>query len=144
MQPRTPEPTASKQHTCRLGASASCQPDTSRALIDWGEAIAVPTLYGRESELATLQQWVVDERCRVVAILGLGGIGKSSLAITLAHQVLAQFDVVLFRSLRNGPPLAEVLDQTIRAVSDQQATPPEQLGDKIARLVQLFASGAAC
>lgn len=82
--------------------------------MDWGEAITVPTLHRRESELGTLQRWVVDERCRLVAILGLGGIGKSSLAITLAHQVLAQFDVALFRSLRNGPPLAEVLDQTTR------------------------------
>src|SRR6266508_3355939 len=81
----------------------------ARSLIDWGEAIDVPALYGRESELGTLQRWVVDERCRVVAILGLGGMGKSTLAITLAHQVLAQFDVVLFRSLRNGPPLAQVL-----------------------------------
>jgi WD40 repeat protein/DNA-binding XRE family transcriptional regulator len=108
------------------------------SIVDWGEAIDVPVLYGRESELFTLQRWVVNERCRAVALLGLGGIGKSSLAITLAHQVGAQFDIVLFRSLRNGPPLAQVLDQIIRAVSDQQAAPPEQLGDKIARLVQLI------
>src|SRR5262249_55972308 len=32
----------------------------------------------------------------------------------------------------------EVLDQTIRAVSDQQVAPPERLGDKIARLIQLL------
>src|SRR5262245_24562396 len=110
----------------------------AQTLIDWSEAIDVPTLYGRESELSTLQRWVVDEHCRVIAVLGLGGIGKSSLAITLAHQVLAQFDVVVFRSLRNGPPLTELLDQTIRAVSEQQVAPPEQLGDKIARLIQLL------
>jgi hypothetical protein len=74
----------------------------------------------------------------VITILGLGGMGKSSLAIALAHQVLSQFEVVLFRSLQNGPPLAELLDQTIRAVSDQHSTPPEQLGDKLALLVQLL------
>jgi WD40 repeat protein/transcriptional regulator with XRE-family HTH domain len=107
-------------------------------VVDWGEAIAVPTLHGREDELATLQRWLVDERCRVVALLGLGGMGKSSLAITIAHQVLAQFDVVLFRSLQNGPPLEEVLGQIIRAVSDPQATLPSQLSDSIAHLVQLL------
>src|SRR5262245_22317757 len=52
-------------------------------IIDWGEAIAVPTLYGRERELATLHQWIVDHHCRVIAILGLGGMGKSSLAVTI-------------------------------------------------------------
>jgi len=130
-----PTPSAEQRSTHAL---SSAQVDRPRSVVDWGEAIAVPTLYGRASELGMLQRWVVDESCRVVAILGLGGIGKSSLAITLAHQVLAQFDVVAFRSLQNGPPLAEVLDQVIRTVSDQQVSPPEQLGDKIARLVQLL------
>ncbi len=114
------------------------QPDIPRAIIDWGEAIAVSTLHGREGELQTLQQWLVEDRCRVVAIVGMGGIGKSSLAITVARSVLSQFDVVVFRSLQNGPPLAEVLDQTIRAVSNQQATPPDLVPNKIAQLVQLF------
>jgi WD40 repeat protein/class 3 adenylate cyclase len=136
LAPDLPPPPTREQHSTL--ALSSTLVSGQRSVVDWGEAIAVPTLYGRERELGTLQRWVVDERCRVVALLGLGGIGKSSLAITLAHQVLAQFDAVLFRSLRNGPPLADVLDQTIRAVSDQQATPPEQLPDKIARLVQLL------
>src|SRR5262249_40412761 len=99
---------------------------------------AVGTLYGRDSELATLHEWFADDRCRVIAILGLGGVGKSSLAITAARSVLSRFEVVLFRSLQNGPPLTAVLDQFIRAVSDQQVTPPEQLSEKIARLVQLL------
>src|SRR5262245_24909721 len=42
-------------------------------IIDWGEAIDVPTLYGREVELTQLQQWVLGDRCRMVALLGLGG-----------------------------------------------------------------------
>jgi transcriptional regulator with XRE-family HTH domain len=108
------------------------------SVIDWGEAIDVPTLYGREAELAQLQQWILDDRCRVVTLLGLGGIGKTSLALTFAQQALPHVDVVLFRSLQNGPSLAELLDQTIRAVSDQHAPLAEQLSDKIALLIQLF------
>src|SRR6266498_3845854 len=134
-----PAPTDREQEQA-LGAAPPppAKSDTPPTFIDWGEATAVPTLYGRESELETLQQWLVDEHCRVIAILGLGGMGKSSLAITLAYQVLSQFEVVLFRSLQNGPPLAEVLDQTIRAVSDQQAALPNQVSDKTALLIQLL------
>src|SRR5262245_29667174 len=126
------------EHAFGSEMAPATAPGMSRAIIDWGEAIAVPALYGRDSELATLYQWVAEDHCRVVALIGIGGMGKSSLAITLARSVVAQFDVVLFRSLQNGPLLAEVLDQTIRTVSDQQATPPDQMSDKIALLIQLF------
>jgi len=102
----------------------AAQPAMPRAIIDWGEAMAVPTLYGRAGELQTLQHWVMEHRCRVVALVGIGGMGKSSLAITFAQRVVSQFAMVVFRSLQNGPPLAEVLDQIIRAISDQRATPP--------------------
>ena len=129
--------TLAREHGGTL-AHASAQPAGQRSVVEWGEAIAVPTLHGRERELRTLRHWLMDEHCRVVVILGLGGIGKTSLAITLAQQVLAQFEVVLFRSLRNGPPLAEVLDQAIRTISDQRAPPPEQLGDKLTGLVQML------
>ncbi len=127
-----------REQSSRATPADATRPATSHTIIDWGEAIAVPTLYGRDSELATLHQWLLDDRCRVIAILGLGGMGKSSLAITLAHQALSEFEVVLFRSLQNGPPVAEVLDQTIRAISGQQATPPDRVPNKIALLIQLL------
>src|SRR5205085_31860 len=121
--PAAPAPADERrlQHTSGRAPPLATHPDVPHAMIDWGEAIAVPTLYGREGELQTLRQWVVEDRCRVVALVGIGGMGKSSLAITLAHGVLPEFEVVLFRSLQNGPLLAELLDQIIRAVSDQRA-----------------------
>jgi WD40 repeat protein/transcriptional regulator with XRE-family HTH domain len=108
------------------------------SIIDWGEAIDVPVLYGREAELSTLQQWVLVDRCRVVALLGLGGIGKTSLVIAFAQQMAPQFDAVFFRSLRNAPPLGPLLDDLILAVSAQQAIPPESVPNKIALLIQLL------
>jgi WD40 repeat protein/transcriptional regulator with XRE-family HTH domain len=107
-------------------------------LIDWGEAMDVPALYGRDHELETVQRWIVEDRCRLVALVGIGGIGKSSLAITLARSLATQFDVLLFRSLQNGPSLADVLGRVIGVISDQHLAPPDQLADKIALLVQLF------
>ena len=45
--------------------------------MDWGDALDVPSFYGRKEEVALLSQWVIEERCRVVSIEGMGGIGKS-------------------------------------------------------------------
>jgi WD40 repeat protein/transcriptional regulator with XRE-family HTH domain len=107
-------------------------------IIDWGEAIDVPALYGRAADLATLEQWLLADRCRVVALLGMGGIGKTSLAITVGRQVAPLFEVVLFRSLRNAPSLGPLLDGLIRVVTNQQARPPDGVPDKIALLVELL------
>src|SRR5260370_33342162 len=35
---------------------------------------------GRSRELATLRDWVLQDRCRLTAVLGMGGIGKTALA----------------------------------------------------------------
>lgn len=119
-------------------APLATQPKTEHTIIDLGEVIAVPNLAGRQDEMASLWQWIVDDRCRVVTIVGLGGIGKSSLALTFAHSALSAFEVVLFRSLQNGPPLAEVLDHAISVIAKQPMTAPEQVAQKIAMLVQLL------
>src|SRR2546423_12175323 len=90
--------------------------------VDWGEALDVPSFYDREQELATLEQWIVEERCRVVSVLGLGGIGKSALAVRVMHRVAAHFAGVLFRSLRDAPECSALLDDCLSVLS------PEPLG----------------
>src|SRR5712692_7818774 len=86
----------------RVGKQTTTQPTPGRRM-DWDKALAVPSFYDREEEVASLSQWVVQERCRVVSVLGIGGIGKSALAVSLMHQVAAQFAVVIWRSLRDAP-----------------------------------------
>src|SRR5258706_9905921 len=97
----------------------SHEPDGSRApsllqRADWGEAIDVATFYGREQELLTLQQWVDRERSRVVILLGMGGIGKTTLSIRFAQEMMPHSGFVLWRSLRNAPPLEELLADCIQ------------------------------
>lgn len=95
-------------------------------------------LYGRERQLATLQQWVVEDLCRVVVLVGSSGMGKSHLARTAAQRFAPHFDLVVSHSLHNQPPLNQILDQTIRSLSDPQTVIPGQWSDKIALLVQLL------
>jgi WD40 repeat protein/transcriptional regulator with XRE-family HTH domain len=113
---------AEKGQTPTQRCFAQPQPG-ARPLIDWGEALTVPTFYGREQELAQLVQWIRQERCRVVGVLGLGGIGKSALSITLMQYVTESFDAVLFRSLRDAPSCEVLLDDCLQALSPQSLDP---------------------
>ncbi len=104
--------------------------------VDWGEATDVSVFYGRTEELSKLEQWVVQDNCRVVALLGMGGIGKTSLSIKLAQNIQNEFEYVIWQTLRNAPPIQEILTDFIKFLSNQQATDlPEQIGAKITLLI---------
>jgi transcriptional regulator with XRE-family HTH domain len=91
---------------------------------DWGDAIDVSVFYGREATLAQLQQWLVEDKCRLVALLGIGGIGKSALAVKLGMQLQSEFDVIVWRSLQNAPPLEDFLESILQFLLHIQAADP--------------------
>jgi len=86
---------------------------------DWQEAIDVSIFYGRTQELATLKQWILPDNCRLIAILGMGGIGKTALAVKLAKEIQLQFDYVLWQSLRNPLPLTTKLTRIWEFIGNQ-------------------------
>src|SRR5207244_7852896 len=65
---------------------------------DRGEAPDTTSFVGRAEELALLRQWVLDERCRLVAVLGFGGIGKTILAARMAQAVAPGLERVAWGS----------------------------------------------
>jgi len=81
------------------------------APIDWGEAPEVPQFFGRRNEIGTLEQWIVHDQCRVVGIWGMGGIGKTALAVKLVEKISHHFQLVFWRSLRHVLPLAQVIEE---------------------------------
>jgi transcriptional regulator with XRE-family HTH domain len=98
---------------------AEHSPPLTSSRFDWGDALAVDAFYGREAERLQLCQWVLEERCRVVSVLGMGGIGKSALAVTFMHQVASSFQAVVFRSVRDAPPCQDLLADCLHVLSPE-------------------------
>ena len=107
---------------------------------DWGESPDIPVFYGRQSALVQLRRWLPIDHCRLVALIGMGGIGKTALAATVVDGLVNQaatalpsaaepvdaaylaepeFDFVLWRSLINAPPLSEILQRWVQYLSNQ-------------------------
>jgi WD40 repeat protein/transcriptional regulator with XRE-family HTH domain len=105
---------------------------------DWGEAPEVGPLHGRALELDLLSDWVLAEGCRVIAVLGMGGIGKTALAASLAQVVAPRFERVFWRSLRNAPPFDEWLSSAIFFLSAQPVTPAEGEQAQLRLLLELL------
>ena len=105
---------------------------------DWGEAPEVADFVDREDELAALSHWLLVDRCRLVAVLGLGGIGKTALVANLAQQMASHFDVVFWRSLRNALPIEEWLSEAIRALDPARSPIPARQGAQLRLLLDLM------
>ncbi|MEL6320530.1 MAG: NB-ARC domain-containing protein [Cyanobacteria bacterium J06626_14] len=83
----------------------------------------VPVFYGREAELQQLQTMIQHDRCRLITLLGIGGIGKTTLAAQLSTQVSQEFDCVIWRSLRTGLDINVLLNDVLQLLQPEITTP---------------------
>jgi hypothetical protein len=91
---------------------------------DLGDAPGPNLFYNRISELTTLENWILD-RTRLITILGLSGIGKTALTLQLLPQIQHEFDRIIWRSLRNSPPLASLQTDLIKFLSQEETELPD-------------------
>ncbi len=106
---------------------------------DWGEAVDADGFWGREEEIADLEQWIVGDsshRCRLVTVLGMGGIGKTVLAAQVAKKVQVNFDYLFWRSLHNAPSLNEILTQLLQFLPKE--TESELLDNENSKILRLI------
>lgn len=93
----------------------------------------VTPFFGRSTEIQTIRDQLADPTCRLLTITGVGGMGKTRLAIEVASTLIGTFsDGIVYVPLapvqitetpsRLTPPLAALTDAL--AISLQGQTPP--------------------
>jgi hypothetical protein len=75
--------------------------------------------YGRTEELATLTEWCLVERCRLILLVGMGGMGKTRLAREIATHLNHRFDRTIWRSLLNAPAITELCTDLLQSLQPQ-------------------------
>ncbi|ESA34882.1 wd40 repeat-containing protein [Leptolyngbya sp. Heron Island J] len=86
------------------------RPLQHQSYIDLGNAPKVNSFIGREKELQNLCQWMRRDHCDLLAITGIGGIGKTALVLELIKQVKSEFELVIWRSLRQFDSFQALLE----------------------------------
>jgi len=101
------------------GNNHQSQPDNNRTYLDLGHIPEITQFYGRVAELNNLETWIVAEKYRLVTVLGLKGIGKTTLSLKLVDKIKNSFNYVIRRSLYFCPKLDELLSEILPSINPQ-------------------------
>jgi len=108
---------------------------------DWDTALREQEFFGRSKERALLNQWVVNDNARLVAIVGIGGVGKTTLAERVARDIRENFDYIFWRDLRNAPVPDDIITECILFLSRHKETSiPDSIEGKVQLLVRYLAA----
>ncbi|HEY6540817.1 MAG TPA: NB-ARC domain-containing protein, partial [Ktedonobacteraceae bacterium] len=133
LMPRTLSVAASRA----MSAAQQAQEDVPSPVRceDWHDAPAVVSLYGREKERGELELWLKDHSCRVIAVSGMGGAGKTALVVAAATHVKEHFECIFWRSLHTAPSVGLLLKQCLGLLTRQL---PADLPEKVDDLLHLL------
>jgi hypothetical protein len=107
-------------HSSQVNAKANTSISSQQNSVDWGEAPNIQAFYGRTEEVAKLEQWILGDRCHLLAVCGMGGIGKTALVVKLAENIHTKFDYFIWRSLRGAQPTAQLLADLLQFLGFSQ------------------------
>ncbi|MGB3401312.1 MAG: tetratricopeptide repeat protein [Microcoleaceae cyanobacterium] len=111
----------------------------SSTSVDGENIPRVSGFWGRQAELSILNQWVIKDRCPLVTVSGMVGMGKTAIGVCLTQQIKDQFDSILWCNLQDTPPLHQILPSWLQSFyQDESISVSTNLDEQLALLIQYF------
>jgi hypothetical protein len=73
--------------------------------------------YDRATQLTQLSHWLTHQNTRLISVLGLPGIGKTTLVKQFVDLNLQHFDAVIWKSIKLSPSLDNILTEILTAIN---------------------------
>lgn len=91
--------------------------------------------HNRETELQTLSNWIVNQNISLISVLGLSGIGKTTLVKRFVDLNLEQFEVIIWKNLKFPKSLDLLVDDLLKTCQQEAKY---TLDDKLNQLFAIF------
>ena len=111
--------------------------ENSQKLIyhDLNFAPQIINFYNRKLELETLSNWILNQNIRLISVLGLPGIGKTTLVKKFVDLNIENFEIIIWKNLR-FPKLLELTFDEILATCHQEFQ--DNISNKIKQISTLL------
>ena len=91
--------------------------------------------YNRKTELETLSNWILNQNIHLISVLGLSGIGKTTLVKKFVDLNLEKFEIIIWKNLKFPNTLESSLDEILTTCHQE---PQDNISDKIKRISALL------